>query len=444
MNEPMERNPEMKNIVVEQFDYWLKDGGPAALVIREQLEPVEGSDGVFFPATYAAAEDKSKFAGGYNIDVFPNDQSVSEAAALMIRDGRLKPTIDTFPSSPNVCLVDSVGSQANRIEPLFGKPKYRSLVPQIEIKAGLKSINLLDAGHRAGDAIIRFTKAGETIWKAFRSLSTDGSAEPMAKIAPTSLLFGVWDSRGTQVKVARAFRSVVRAYDVRKLSRSAQFNRATRFVEEGVIKEDLDVGEGDKNPLSREGFKDSPATASHGGVYGGEIRRETTINLSAIRRLHACRAPNTGETESEEDLKLRRYILGLALVAATATFDELFDLREGCQLRQKPEHAPEWKAVPHRGPDVKIPDLTESIAFRFAQIAASTFGVGESGEYDFDKAIAEKWLGLDKKEQDKRRKNGPMTTQFEGATELPSSDLTESGATPPGTGRGSKSRREKK
>ena len=35
------------------YDSWLKDGGPAALVIRELLEPVEGRDGVFFPATYA-------------------------------------------------------------------------------------------------------------------------------------------------------------------------------------------------------------------------------------------------------------------------------------------------------------------------------------------------------------------------------------------------------
>ena len=57
------------------YDSWLKDGGPAALVIRELLEPVEGRDGVFFPATYAAAEDKTKFAGGYNIDDFPTRKS---------------------------------------------------------------------------------------------------------------------------------------------------------------------------------------------------------------------------------------------------------------------------------------------------------------------------------------------------------------------------------
>ena len=50
------------------FDSWLTTDGFAALVIREHLEPVEGPDGVLFPATYAAAEDKKVFPGGYNID----------------------------------------------------------------------------------------------------------------------------------------------------------------------------------------------------------------------------------------------------------------------------------------------------------------------------------------------------------------------------------------
>ena len=55
-------------VVLTKYDSWLDDNGPAALVIREHLVPIEGKGGVLFPATYAAAEDKSKFAGGYNID----------------------------------------------------------------------------------------------------------------------------------------------------------------------------------------------------------------------------------------------------------------------------------------------------------------------------------------------------------------------------------------
>jgi len=134
------------------FDGWLADGGPAALVMREYLEPVEGPDGVFFPATYAAAEEKQKFPGGYNIDVFPEPQQLKDSVPLRI---------DFYPTSANTCLVDSVGAQANRIEPIFGSAKYSHLIPQITIKIGERNVSLLLAGHRAADAIVRFSKAGE-------------------------------------------------------------------------------------------------------------------------------------------------------------------------------------------------------------------------------------------------------------------------------------------
>ncbi len=116
------------NELLEKYDAWLDDHGPAALVIREHLMPVEGHDGVLFPATFAASEDKT-FKGGYNVD--------------------------TFADGKNICLIDSVGSQANRIEPLFARHPYAGLVPQVVITAGTKKVNLLDAGHRAGDAIVR-------------------------------------------------------------------------------------------------------------------------------------------------------------------------------------------------------------------------------------------------------------------------------------------------
>ena len=39
--------------VLNKFDNtWLSDDGPAALVIREHLMPVEGADGVLFPPTF--------------------------------------------------------------------------------------------------------------------------------------------------------------------------------------------------------------------------------------------------------------------------------------------------------------------------------------------------------------------------------------------------------
>src|SRR4051812_23079423 len=114
----------MNDITLQSFDDWLKDGGPAALTLREHLVSVEGGDGVIFPPTFAATEDKT-FKGGYNIDDCGN--------------------------GANVCLIDSVGAQANRIEPIFAREDYRGLVPQVVVKAGKKEVNLLEAGHRAGD-----------------------------------------------------------------------------------------------------------------------------------------------------------------------------------------------------------------------------------------------------------------------------------------------------
>src|SRR5262249_43473778 len=127
--------------LLTQFDPWLADEGPAALLIREHLLPVEGRDGVVFPATFAAGDN---FAGGCNID--PPD------------------------GEKNVCLIDSVGSQANRIEPLFAKGKYAGLVPQVVVKAGEKRVNILEAGHRAGDAVVRCSALQQDLQNAFKAV----------------------------------------------------------------------------------------------------------------------------------------------------------------------------------------------------------------------------------------------------------------------------------
>src|SRR5438477_8174584 len=196
--------------VLTKFDSWLTDDGPAALVIREYLMPVEGEGGVFFPATFASGDN---FAGGYNID---------------------PPT-----GEKNVCLVDSVGSQANRIEPLFAKPDYAELVPQIIIQAGERSVNLLEAGHRAGDAIVRCTPLQKTLQDAFKAILR-GNALEMARIAPTSLVFGVWDSRDTQAKLPRLIASTIRAFDVVLLTRSAQFNPSADYIGLGLLEDTTD------------------------------------------------------------------------------------------------------------------------------------------------------------------------------------------------------------
>ena len=337
---------------LSRFDSWLKDDGPAALVLREQLEPVEGEDGVIFPPTFAAGDG---FKGGYNIDEFP--------------DGG------------NVCILDTVGSQANRIEPLFASEALKSLVPQIVIEAGQKQVNLLDAGHRGGDAIVRCTELQDELESGFKALLL-GNALPLAKLAPTSLVFGVWDSRKTQAKAPRLIASTIRAFNVRPLHRSAQYVPAVDYVAEELLEEPGDLKTDDgrvktKHPFAQRGFTHVPATWTHGGVIAtGGIRRDATLHLAALRLLR-------GKDGAEKDVTqaLQRYLLGLALVSLVQPAGSY--LRQGCNLIRKENTSLVIKLVYNDGrrEDVQIGD-----AKAFATEAANQFKVKqpEKASYKFN------------------------------------------------------------
>ncbi len=356
-----------------KFDHYLTYDGPAALVIREPLMPVEGLDGVLFPATFAEGDG---FAGGYNIDVFPDDKDVGPGLAARIKDGKLKPTVELFPHSKNVALIDSVGAQANRIEPLFKEENFKHLVPQIAVTAGNKEVSILEAAHRAGDALVRCSSLQAELQAAFKAVQ-NGDATLLAKIAPTSLVFGVWDSRDTQAKLPRLVASTIRAFDVRKLSRSAQFNPPLDYAALDVFsEEDKAKAEGDsKNPLAKRGFVHVPATGSHGGVIADSgIVRTATLGLAALRLLHA------GKDEAKT-LTLRRYILGLSLVAFTHSPSGY--LRQGCMLVMNPDGKREFVEV-HPNGNRKPCTVTPQMALAFATEAAEAFIVGESKTVPFD------------------------------------------------------------
>lgn len=334
-----------------QFDHYLNDDGPAALVIREYLMPVEGADGVLFPATFAAGDN---FPGGYNIDGDPKGE--------------------------NVCLIDSVGSQANRIEPLLAEEKYKHLVPQIVVTAGEKEVSILEAGHRAGDALVRCSSLQQALQDAFKA-ELRGDVEPLAKIAPTSLVFGVWDSRDTQSKKARLVASTIRAFNVKKLTRSAQFNPATEFVNDGLLEEATDKAT--KDAYAERGFIHVPASASHGGVIAtGGIRRDAALGLAALRLLRAGK-------DEQKTLALRRYILGLALTVFVHPSKFVGYLRQGCNLVLDPSKPREFVEV-HPTGERKPTKITHGDALKYATATAKAFGVGASRTVAFDKERAKK------------------------------------------------------
>jgi hypothetical protein len=75
-----------------------------------------------------------------------------------------------------------------------------------------------------------------------------------------------------------------------------------------------------ESPLAQRGFVHVPATGVLGGVIArGAIQRDITVNLVALRRLNG-----------DQGQALRRYILGISLVAAIEPMDAF--LRQGCLL----------------------------------------------------------------------------------------------------------------
>ncbi len=290
----------------------------------------------------------------------------------------------------NVCLIDSIGSQANRIETIFKLKEYSSLVPQIVVKAGEKKVNLLDAGHRAGDAIIRCSELKQELQDAFKDVSK-GNAEPLAKIAPTSLVFGVWDSRDTQAKLPRIISSTIRAFNVRKLTRSAQYVPAMEYIKEGLIDEPTD--DKTREAYAERGFVHQPATGTHGGVIAtGGIRRDAAIHLAALRLLNAG-------GDKERTFALRRYILGLALTAFTA--QPYSYLRQGCNLVRDSEKQPETKLVYSNGSQKSI-NLSHKEALAYARATAKEFGIGKDREIEFNKQLAKKEIDIAIKESKKK------------------------------------------
>ena len=359
---------------LKKFDHWLINDGsttPAALVIREYLMPVEGTDGVLFPPTYAAGD---KFAGGYNIDG-PSD-------------------------GENVCLVDSVGSQANRIEPIFQSERYSKLVPQISVTAGDRSVSIFEAGHRAADALVRCSSLQAELEEAFKNV-LKGSASSLARIAPTSLVFGVWDSRGTEAKLPRLIASTIRAINVRPLTRSAQFVPAASYVDDGLLDDPEATGnkkdsKGMADAYAALGFIHIPASAKHGGVIAsGGIRRDATLSIAALRLL-------SERGDESQTMALRRYILGISLVAFTHPSAFVGYLRQGCNLVRDPNRPHDCVEV-HPNGQRKPFLLTADEAFEFALKAAEAFGVGESKSVPFDKESAKRQVNGKIKEKSKAK-----------------------------------------
>jgi CRISPR-associated protein Csb1 len=159
-----------------------------------------------------------------------------------------------------------------------------------------------------------------------------------------------------------------------------------------------------KVELSEKGFHDAPATFRKtkipnydagmpnpearvlGGVLAkGDIERDVTINLVALRGLRG--------KDDKETKEVQKYLLSLVLLAATADL-ELF-LREGCLLRYA-DKEDAWTAVPRRGEPAEVSLPTRDQLQAYATTASAPFiekwPKDLSLEHEFNLAEAKKLL----------------------------------------------------
>ncbi len=394
----------------EMLNKWVvDDSNIIALHLRQKLLPVGDSDNpVIFPPTYADI--------GYNIDA--------------LSDGT------------KVATINSIGSEANFMEPIFKQGKYASLVPQIEIELppkgeGKKGKNkekktddealaerrsLLDLAHRIADAAVQASPTlRRLVDPAFRVLKERGDAGPLCVLAPTSLVFGVWDSRGVSgERRPRLVRSIIRAWNVEPLFAAAQFNSIWKYLDkeqQATLKPEgkdnrSDVGLADapstfrkvSDSAARQGMREfrndspNPERRVLGGVLvRGEIIREVTINLVALRAIGGTLPKDKDGSEREDKSEpIRRYLLSLALLAAT--HDRDLYLREGCLLRYADNE--QWQQVPRRGAFPAPVDLASDDAsnklMAYAEKQAKTFQphwpTGSDLVHEFDLEEAKKLL----------------------------------------------------
>jgi CRISPR-associated protein Csb1 len=414
---------ELETVSAEVLDTWATDmKGPVALHLKQRLLPVEVDGSIIFPPTYADI--------GYNIDA--------------LSDGT------------RIATIDSVGSQANRLEPIFkataGTKRDEWLVPQIEIVLRTEECgecdacetakrendqnakkkkgqcanphkvtrSILDLAHRGADAVVQSCPGLESlVGEAFQKLRSAGDAGLLCEVVPTSLVFGVWDSRGgSGEKRPRLVRSIIRAWDVDPLHAAAQFNSISKALDQNQREELEKEAKAKKVELSTKGFNDAPATFRKvgtnaakymqefrdgspnperrvlGGVVArGPIERQVTVNLVALRGLRG--------RENTETEHIRKYLLGLSLVAATADID-LF-LREGCHLRYASED--QWYNIPRRGEPVafKMKDSAREYAKaatnHFREAWQKRWPKDENLEYRFDLNEAKKLLAKKTEEE---------------------------------------------
>lgn len=323
----------------------------AALRLRLRLQPMYGQGEIVFPSTYSG--------GGY-----------------LISERR----IPGYPEAIKCAILDSVQSQANRMEDALAEdirsgkihlPHAVTDFTEVEktFKKLVGKITSLDAPHRIFDAIIRdselddtrfpYTAAGIAVVKA-----NGKNATGLFQYDPTSLLFGSWDSTGVSgglgEKYTRCVVSEIVAINVsearRKGTRVDPFNASAAVKIKDIQSETGDdvwknmivKGEKKKKDMSKPSsinhgniiWPEEGKADLHGGVTCDYIQQSATISFPALRQL---RFPVTGKTDT--DVKAQTVLAAIALHAAALNVARGWHLRSRCDLVLDENQTIEWEIL---------------------------------------------------------------------------------------------------
>lgn len=298
--------------------------------------------------------------GGKGDKVFPPTHMIDDKRQRDPGDRYAKETRRLGGTERKVVLLDSVQSQANRMEDALDKlwRREKLALPVVEVALGfpdLKSVTSLTAPHRIADALLRDSLLDgklfrhSDIGKSFTDASIE-NAGPLFSVCPTALLFGVWDSTGPKgglgFKLARNLTSEVVGIDVafgaKTSSRVDPTNiskNAGTLYEAKDPEEDYTLDEGaarkEKGKPVLYGKKGSPAEANLGNIppsvdeTGGGVTFEyalqtVVLSLSGIRKLGFGDAAATEAAHSA--------LAALGLVAVLAGKDAGYNFRSRCEL----------------------------------------------------------------------------------------------------------------
>jgi CRISPR-associated protein Csb1 len=336
----------------------LVKGGGVAIRVRQRLQPAGGVGDKVFPPTYSTGDRLLKYA--------VEDRCIAGD--------------DTKHVEKKAVLLDSVASQANRMEEaLLAAWEDKTLpfpVISVDFSSDKELLDLgsettLQAPHRIADAILRDATNldGTTLFRntpqgrAFTDATTK-NATAVFMLCPTALVFGVWDSTGPKgglgAKFARALTSEIvgigattgskvgSRIDPLAIQANVEVYHRKDDESDWTIEEDEAKKEKGKAVLFSRGGKESkgkPSSVNHsnvaptidelsGGVTFEYAVQTVVLSLPALRRLRFATTLEGAALadRAAAEISARVALAALAVAAIVHQRARGYDLRSRCLL----------------------------------------------------------------------------------------------------------------